>query len=227
MEIRWAQYWANKYYWAVENRSDIDSEDLLQAALMGEYIARSKYNPEKGSFANFSAYFIKNEIRDLLGIKDGKIPPILLSLDEPVGGEESEITRQDQLEDKSLPDVDEKLYMEERKNGIRDAVERLSDPQQREVLRLCYLEGKGAKATGEQMGIPQDRVYKIFQNARRQLRRDRILKRLVNIDQEIPYYARIGVKNFNSMHTSAVELAAIILDEKRQRLQAQLTHQAY
>lgn len=220
---RWAQYWANKYSWAVEGRGDIDREDLMQAALMGEYIAKSKYDPEKGTFAYFSAYYIRKEIRDLLGIRNGKIPPALESLDEPFT-EDAEETRLDMLQDESLPDIEEALYQQQRRDGVRAAVERLKDQRQREAIRMCYLEGKGAQEISKALGVGPSEVYRLFARGRAEMRRDRLLRELAALD--IPFII-ISARTFNSTHTSAVEYAVLRLEEEREKIRNRLKHNEY
>lgn len=215
MSTRRAQYWANRYYWATGYRADIDMEDLLQAALMGEYIAQSKYSPDKGAFSTFSAFYIQNEIRDLIGIKHGKVPPPTISLDEPIS-EESDETRLDLLADETLPDMADAAYTQERKEGVRAAVDRIKDQQQRDAIRLCYLEGKGAKEIGEALGICPAKVYKLFEQGRSAMRKDKLLQQLTDID--IPYYVRIGVETFQSTGISAVEFAALYHERELEKL---------
>lgn len=221
MGNRWAQYWANRYSWATKNRSDIDNEDLLQAALMGEYLAKRNYTPDKGSFSTFSAFCIRNEIRDLIGIKNGTLPPVMTSLDRYIQGPDgqTETTLLDTLEDKTLPDKDETLFDEQRQKGIRDAVRRLPD-RQRRVMEMFYLDGKGVKAIGETLGLTASQVVHITEQGRRAMRKDRLLRQLADIDA--PYYAYIGVKHFQTTHTSAVEHAYFILERERAKLTQQL-----
>lgn len=215
MYNRWAQYWANRYRWAIERRQDLDMEDLLQAASMGEYIAKIKYAPDRGAFSTFSAFYIRNEIRDLLGIRNGRLPPTIISLDEPIS-EDGEDTRLDMLEDKTLPDKDEVLQDNERREGVRAAIDRLPD-QQREVMRKYYLQGMGSKAIGDALGLTSPQVLHIVAAARRSMRKDRLLRQLVEV--ETPYYIRVGVNTFQSTRTSAVELAYLIYEREKERIQ--------
>lgn len=222
MGERWAQYWANRYSWALKTRNDIDREDLLQAALMGEYIAKKKYSPDKGEFSTFSSFYIRNEIRDLLGIRRGQLPPIMISLDEPLTGTDGETgdeTRLDMLEDKSIPDKDEALYKQERREGVRAAIDRLDNPQQREIMTRFYICGQGSKAIGEALGLTSARVLHLVADAKYKMRQDRLLRRLAEI--EIPR-VYVSVTRFRSTHTSAVELAAIIRENERAKLEHQI-----
>ena len=189
---------------------------------MGEYLAKRYYTPDRGSFSAFSAFYIRHEIRDLIGIKNGTLPPVMTSLDRFIQGPDgqTETTLLDTLEDKTLPDKDETLFDEQRQKGIRDAVRRLPD-RQRRVMEMFYLDGKGAKAIGEALGISASQVTRITADAKRAMRKDRLLRQLADIDA--PYYAYIGVKRFQTTHTSAVEHACFILEQKREKLMRKLS----
>ena len=222
MSYRWAQYWANKYRWAIERRNDIDLEDLTQAAMMGQFIAESKYDDSKGKFSTFSAFFMRNEIRSLLGMRSGKLPPVTVSLDEPLtdaDGEAGDDTRLDLLADTSLPDHDKDICADERRQEIRSAVDRLENDKQREAIKMCYFEGLGAKEIGERMGISQQDVYHLFADGRRAMRKDTALRNLhYNLDQKIPYYKHIGIEQFNRTRTSAVEYAVLVIEREHERI---------
>lgn len=218
MGMRWAQYWAYKYQWAIKRRPDIDMEDLLQAALMGEYIAKSKYDPERGSFATVSAFYIRKEIRDLLGIRRGNLPPVVISLDEPFT-EDADETRLDMLPDETLPDKDELLHQQERRDGVRAAIDRIKDHKQREAIRMCYLEGKGAREISKALGVHYSDVYRLFAKGRSEMRHDRLLRELVGL--HVPFI-NVSVRTFNSTHMSAVEYAVFRLEEEREKIMKQL-----
>lgn len=200
---RLANYWAGRYSWALEVRNDLDREDLQQAAFLGILQARNGYREDLGSFATFAGYYARNEIRALLGIRNGKLPPVLESLDEPLN-DETDDTRLDLLADETIPDPDAGLIEAERKQTIRDAVDRLQEDQ-RAVVSLHFFEGKTYQQAADEMNLTRDRVTTIFQNARRNLRRDRYLKALAEVNRRTPYLLGVSVTRFNSTFTSAVE----------------------
>lgn len=217
---KWVQYWANRYRWAAEHRNDIDLEDLYQAAYVGAYIAKQKYTPDKGKFSTFSAFYIRNEIRSLLGIKNGKIPPFTISLDEPVNKEDGEETRLDLLEDETTPDKVESMYQIEKQKGVRAAIKRLPD-QQRQAMTLFYLQGKGLQEISRAMGLSVRRLVYVMERARLAMRKDRLLRELVEI--EPPYYLHVGIKRFQSTGISAVEQAFFILEKERAKLERMIS----
>ena len=218
MDNKWAYYWANKYRWALEMRNDIDLEDLVQAALMGEYIAKQTYDPDRGPFARYSTFFIKKEIRTLLGIRNGDIPPSCLSLDEPLNAE-TETTRGDILEDDTLPDNDEIAYLKERRDGVRAAIQRLPE-QRRSVMWQFYIQGKGSAEIGKAMGLPPSRILHILAAGRQSMYRDKLLRQLAGISR--PYYVHIGLNTFKTTHTSAVEYTYFQMEAEAERIMQQI-----
>ena len=200
---RLASYWAGRYSWILERRNDLDREDLQQAAFLGILEARKAYKEERGGEVTLAGFYARKEIRALLGIRNGKLPPTLESLDEPIN-EETDDTRLDLLADETLPEADAALLEEERRQTVRDAVERLK-PDQRAVVKLRFFQGKTYQQTADEMNVTRDRVTTIFQNARRNLRRDRYLKALAEVNRSTPYLLGVGVTRFNSTFTSAVE----------------------
>lgn len=202
-DAKMAHYWACRYYWAAEKRNDIDLDDLRQAAYLGIMRARKAYDPEKATFGTYAGFYARYEIRALLGIRDRKMPPFLLSLDEPLN-DETEDTRLDMIADESIPDPDDALIAEDLRQTVRDAVNRLQ-ADQRSVVSLHFFEGKTYQQAANEMNLSHDRVKTIFQNARRNLRRDRYLKALAEVNKKTDYMRRVGVAQFNTTMTSAVE----------------------
>jgi len=213
--VRIANYWAGRYSWALERRNDLDREDLQQAAFVGVLRAIKDFKEEKDGLVTLAGYYARNEIRELLGIRNGKLPPVLESLDEPLN-DETEDTRLDLIADETIPDPDAGIIEEERKQTIRDAVDRLQEDQ-RQVVRLRYFSGMTYQQTADEMNINRDRVATIFQNARRNLRHDRYLKALVEVNRRTPYLLGVGVKRFNSTFTSAVEEIVLLRERLLQK----------
>lgn len=214
--MRIANYWAGRYSWALERRNDLDREDLQQAAFVGVLRAVKDYKEEKDGLVTLAGYYARNEIRELLGIRNGKLPPVMESLDEPLT-EESEETRLDLLADETIPEADAGLLEEERKQTVRDAVDRLK-PDQREVVRLRYFSGLSFKETAAEMDITPVRAATIWKNAQQYLRRDRYLKAIAEVNRRTPYLLGVGVTRFNSTFTSAVEELVLLRERLLQKV---------
>ena len=155
---RLASYWAGRYSWAIERRNDIDREDLQQAAYLGILQARKPYKEERGGEVTLAGFYARKEIRALLGIRDGKLPPILESLDEPLN-DETDDTRLDLIADETVPEADAGLLEEEKRQTVRDAVNRLA-ADQRAVVSLRFFKGKTYKVKTNAKGIAQKKLNK-------------------------------------------------------------------
>lgn len=198
-----ASYWAGRYSWAIRARNDIDREDLQQAAYLGILKARNEKEGEREGFATLAGFYARNEIRALLGIKNGKLPPVMESLDEPIS-EESDETRLDLLEDESLPEADAGLLEAEKRQTVRDAVNRLKEDQQA-LIDLRFYQRMTSREAAEKMGVTPERAAAIWNNARLRLSRDRYLKAVAEVNSRTNYFLGVGVTRFNSTFTSAVE----------------------
>lgn len=214
MSDKWAHYWANKYRWVTLKYNDIDMEDLIQAARLGMFLAKQRYNPGNMSLDSYSVFYIRREIRNLIGIRNGQLPPTILSLDEPIPGTE-DITRGDALQDQTTPDLDEIASQEERRQGVRDSINRLNEPF-REVMTQAYLERKSHAEIAEKMGVSVVKVQHLTEQGRKKMQRDRELRRLLGLKPN--GYIHIGLTRFRSTQTSAVEEAFFRLEEERERL---------
>ena len=211
-----ASYWAGRYSWVLEYRNDLDREDLQQAAFLGILEARKAYKEERGGEMTLAGFYARNEIRALIGIRSGQLPPAMESLDEPLN-DETDDTRLDLLADESLPEIDAALLEEEKRQTVRDAVDRLK-PDQKAVVNMRFFQGKTYKEAAAEMGVTPERAACLWDNARRNLSRDRYLKAVAEVNRRTPYLYGVGVKRFNSTLTSAVEEIVLL----RERLLEQL-----
>lgn len=184
----------------------IDLDDIKQAVRMGISRANKAYTAALGGWPTYSAYFIKNELKRL------KYPSIAVaSLDAPLSAED-DTTLHDIVPDESLPDADAALVADETRQAVRAAVDRLPD-QQRDLVKKRFWDDMTAQAAAAEMGISTDRAYKLFEHARRTLRRDRDLKRLVDELAWLP----CTLTRFKNTHTSAVEWAVMRLERERMK----------
>lgn len=213
---RLASYWAGRYMWAIEKRNDIDRDDLQQAAFLGILEARKAYKEERGGEVTLAGFYARKEIRALLGIRSGKLPPILESLDEPLN-DETDDTRLDLLADETIPDADAALLEEEKRQTVRDAVERLK-PDQKAVVKLRFFQGMTYKQAAAEMDVTPERAASIWDNARLRLSRDRYLKAVAEVNRRTPYLYGVGVTRFNSTFTSAVEELVLMRERLLEKL---------
>lgn len=207
---RWARWWVNRYAWALEGRPYIDREDLYQSAMLGILRAQACYKSDKGSWAQFSSYYVRYEIRRLIGIKQGRIPPQAVPLDAPMGDDPDGDTRLDLLPDETALSADEAAEYDELVRAVREAVAQLTDNLERRVVQLHRLEGKSIPETAEALNITETDARRLDRTARfKHLANDKHIRALVHADDMTPYYNHVGVEQFNRTWTSATERAAM------------------
>lgn len=187
----------------------VDSDDLIQAGYMGLVEAERTFEASRGkSWAGWAAYYIRRAMREAVGINTTRERAHLhtVSLDEPLGDDEGAASLLDTLEDESIPDASTGLVEAQRTSAVHEAVDRLAGDR-REVIQRHDLQGVSLAKTGEGMGISAEAVRCIRGKALRDLRRDWKLRR--QLDEETPYYRRVGLSAFNTTWTSATEAAAL------------------
>ena len=217
----WAAYWARRYSWALKRLPALDLEDLQQSAALGAWIAKQTYKEECGSWATYSSYFIQNEIRALIGIKQQRLPALTLSLDAPLApdGDENDGTILDTIPDTSVPDTEEVILQDEVRDTVRDAVERLQDALQRQVIQIHRFDGKSISETAQALEITETDVRRLDRQARFQhIARDPKIRALISLEDRTPYYSHVGVNTFNNTLTSVTEKAALWRIEHRDRM---------
>ena len=103
----------------------------------------------------------------------------------------------------------------ELRRSVREAVDRLEDPEQRRVIKLFHLEERSCRNTAALMGVDERQVRQISERARRWLARDWRLQRLADLDDRTRFHAHKGVAAFNRDWTSVTEGAALWRIEQR------------
>lgn len=222
---------ARRYALACRYDRAVSVEDLTQAGFFGLVKASESYNPERGSWAGWASWFIAREINKALGYRDGR--PVkahigALSLDAPLNLDDPDApTGVDVLEDTSLPATDEALHLDNMRQYVRRAIERIQSDRQRLVIQLCGLEGKPYEAAAAALGVSVERVRQLRGKALEALRKDKALREdaradIADIELRTPYYWHVGVNTFRSTHTSATEKAALWQMDQQQRRAASL-----
>ena len=204
----------------LDRAADID--DLMQAGTLGVWAAARSFDPDGGkSWAGYAKWFIKREMRALLGIATTRRRADLgaESIYSPVFASDPDSpTIEETIEDKSLPDIDAGALAEDERRQVHEAVDRLKDEKQRDAIIAQYFAGKTQAEIGAEMGVSAQRVSRIIRDGFRKLRHDMRLREIAEIELRTPYYAKVGIVNFNSTMTSAVEYAALWREDQLNRL---------
>ena len=166
----------------------VSTEDLTQAGFIGLMRAADSYDPAaRKTWASWARWCIQNEFNRALGLHDGR--PLrpdtgAQSLDrllEP--SRDGDLSARDRLADETLPGVDAALLLEELRRGVREAVERLPEAGQRQVVRLCKLEGRSYRQAAREMGVSVQKAQRLYARASDRLARDVRLRALWRLSQ--------------------------------------------
>lgn len=209
------------YRWACDLDRATDLEDLMQAGTLGVWAAAQSFDPDGGkSWASYAAWFIKREMRALLGIASTRRRADLgaVSLSAPVsGGDPDGPAIEETIADETLPEIDAGALAWDERRQVREAVDRLKDDRQRRAIMARFFAGQSQAEIGAAMGITAQRVSEIIRAGFRTLRQDRRLREIAEIEARTPYYVKIGIRRFNTTMTNAPEYAALWREDQRER----------
>lgn len=204
------QKMANRYAFALSRTGAVDMDDLIQVGRIAIIEAIKQYKPDRGSFIKLLSYYVRNAMRKEVGIdgNTGTLPPVPLSLDEPLS-DETEATLGDILPDPGAVPLDEPIMLDESRREtseqIRAALDRMKHDKQRAAISLVWLEEKSKQSAADELGVNLKYFYELERTGRSSLRRD---ERLRLYAQDVPYI-HIGMKRFNTTWTSATEYAVL------------------
>lgn len=143
---------AKKMYrlWNVQERADIEFDDLVQVGCLGLMKAIEKYDENKGSFSNYAAIWIKQAIRrELEGYRE------TLSLDAEIGEEGEEYNLIDVIADDRV-NVVEEVEQKEFKKEIRELLEQMQlSETEKQFLNFKYNYNLEEKAISEKLGMEE------------------------------------------------------------------------
>ncbi len=181
----------------------VGREDLEQAAFLGVHAAAMRYDSARGvPFGAWMQFYVRNACRRALGLRTGRTPPAVLSLD-VCPDEENGSAWEDLLED-------EEAAFEERAveamdsaavaRDVRAAVDDLPD-RQRAVVSALWLDGRQQNHLAQEMGVSYQRVQEIQRAAFARLRRHERLQAYKRPSSSLAAFRRTG--------TSCVEREAL------------------
>ena len=163
--LRLVAHIAKKYY-----ASFGDQDDLISIGTIGLIKAVNSFDAEKQArFSTYASRCIENELR--MQFRKVRRTPAALSLQEPLDGQEGNLTVMDVITDSFL--LDEDYESREEQSRLRQLVDGLQG-RERQVLLLRYgLAGQPALTqaqVGELLGISRSYVSRIEKKAVERLR---------------------------------------------------------
>ena len=204
--------WIRHYTFLWKDNPVCDADDLMQAGFLGLVAAARTFDPDAGSWSGWASYHIRTAILDTLGMRRKHARTV--SLDAPLGDDPDGDTLSDLIPDESIIPDDERLLIREIVETVRAAVDALPEDIA-PVIRAVELQGLTRAETARRMGVPQSTVRKLHGHGLRDLRRNRSIRALSDLDQETRFHAHKGVSSFQRDWTSTVEEAVIWREEQR------------
>lgn len=261
--IRLVNFIAKRYYNPEKNELD----DLFQQGVLGLIKAIKKYDPDKGTFSNYAAWWIKEsiirvfydsgniiripehmvqKINSLIEVKsklyqelgreptkkeissamDLKLEEVIKiinvikqprSLEEPIDGEDGEITLRDSIKDDLGPTIEETVEEREIGRQLVKTMENTLTIEENKILLSRYgINGREytLRELGKRFNKTHERIRQIERKALNKLRRTKFiieLKKELYIEELTPYYkgrdyTQPRVKETNKVYSSVEDI---------------------
>jgi RNA polymerase sigma factor (sigma-70 family) len=189
----------------------VSYDDLYQSGFLALVEAVQSYDQEKGmSFVGWLAFHLKNAFRDATGYQTDAIHRAK-SIDAPLN-DEDDMTLAHTIPDPtdSHEATEERIYREQLRNELEKALGMIPEDCA-DTIRRQYFQSQTLKQIGEQDGISTSAVRQKAGTGLRKLRNPKISRGLRDfVEENTPYYLKVGVARFNNSHSSAVEEIAMI-----------------
>jgi len=203
------------------SRAGLDTDDVAQELFLAYHAALTAFDPEGGyRFTTYLTYHVKNALRTVLGIRRGsrELPPVPLSLDEPLGETEDSDVRGSLIPDpdaeQAFEDAESLVWCKQLHSALEQCVNTLEEKQAKAV-RGTYFDNLTATEVGERLGVSTARAAQLKQAGLRKLRQGKNLKRLRVFRDEIISTQAYHATGFNAWKSggSVEERIVIRLDE--------------
>lgn len=225
MESLWMQnkglivYIAKRFNPFLQDRPDLDYEDLRQAGYFGLYAAAQKYNPERGAgFTNYAVFYIKKEIAQALGIRTSKkdIAYRTVSLDEPIYSGDSDTTLGD-IQISSDEAITEQVELDELQEAVHAAVGRMKPSVNRNAITEHYFKGTPVKSIAEREDVSRATISARLFSGYSELYNDPTLHEWAVDYDFTSLYRHKGVTSFKSSRSSVVEDIVLQAEERQSK----------
>lgn len=208
---------------ALEDRADVELDDLIQSGYLALVDAVADYRPEQGAFLTVLGYHLKSQFAIATRFRSARQQRETiagaLSLDTPVTDEANASTLGDLREDPSgvtaLESVEGLIYQDQLHEALETALAALPE-QSAEVLRLRHYQGLTLADVGERKGTTAERVRQMENKALRQLRKPSIACHLRPF-YDFDFYCGTGLGAFQHSGMSIQERYLVIEEEQQER----------
>lgn len=167
-------------YFPLCAQAGIDPEDLSQELYFAFLAALDAFDPTSGNkFTSYLQYPVWNVCAAALGIRNGKRLRPVVSLQRPVGDEDSAL--QDLLEDPAggqpFEDAEHRLYLASLHTALHDCLNALDD-RQAATIRARYYDGLTLAEIGARLGCSAEYARQLENKGLRRLRCPQFARRL-------------------------------------------------
>jgi len=211
---RFVSMQAGKRFRALGGCGGVTEEDLYQSGFLAMMSAASSYNPSKGmSFIGWLDIALKTSFAEAAGHLSTRRDALdySMGLDEPIHGADG-LTIADSIEDPcdGFEDAEDRIWREQLHAELEKSLCALPE-EQADTLRRRFYQGKTLAEIGAEYGLTPYQARSLEEKALRTMRRPEIRRRLeAFIDENTPYYLKVGTARFHSTHTSATEQIVLI-----------------
>lgn len=171
---RFVRVRSNRVMTVIENRADLDTDDLYQCGFFAMLKAVDGFDSERGSFIALLALCLKTEFSEATGLRGRKEPCVhAVSLSQPIG-EDEDGELGDRTEDPTgraaLAAVDRKVWREQLHAALEAVLSELPD-YQADLLRRRFYDGATLEAIAGETGKPLQTISAQIIRALRSIRR--------------------------------------------------------
>ncbi len=171
-------------------QAGLDTDDVAQELFLAYHAALMAFAPSgKYKFTTFLTYHVKNGLRAVLGIRRGsrKLPPVPLSLDDPLGETEDSDTRGSLIHDpdaeQAFADAEDNVWCEQLHDTLYQCLDSI-DEQPAAIIRGRFFDGLTREALAKQAGISAAHAQQLERKGMRQLRQGANVRRLKQYREE-------------------------------------------
>lgn len=137
------------------------------------------------------------------------------SMSEPVQGAD-DLTVGDCIEDERIC-FEEDIAAADERHYIREVISELPE-RERKAIEMNYFQGMTRTAIAAAEGVSIEMVRHRINKGLRRLRCPQYSRRLLDIDEQTPFYNHVGVNRFNNTWISSTEKAVLIRERLRRKL---------
>jgi len=218
---------------ALEGRSDIELDDLIQSGYLALVEAVAGYTPESEfAFLTHLGYHLKTAFADATHFRtlrqQREALAGTLSLDAPVSDEANASTLGDFQEDPAgvvaLEDAEERIYQAQLHEALEAALATIPE-QSAEVLRLRHYQGLALADIGKIRGTTAERIRQMENKAIRQLQKPSVACHLRPF-YDFDFYCGTGLGAFQHSGMSIQERYLVLEENLKERTEQRRKEQA-